>query len=186
MGIQQSAFYYDEVFSRPYYAVEAEKLTPWLPIWELGAKKIAEAKHKKIIDLGCGPGFFAKILSKRTEHSFDYIGYDFSRVAINRARKQSDPRFRFELSDLQTNSFEKDMDVCVSLEFLEHIEFDLDIISKIPVKTRFLFSVPSFDDPGHVRWFVNLNTVIERYRNLLEFNSITEENQRFFVDSIRN
>jgi hypothetical protein len=60
---------------------------------------------------------------------------------------------------LETSSY----DCVVALEFLEHVEFDLDIIGRIRNGTKFFGTVPNFPYESYVRHFANESEVRTRY-----------------------
>ena len=66
-------------------------------------------------------------------------------------------------------------EVYVMLEVLEHLTRDIDVLQKIPSGKEVVFSVPSFDDPSHVRMFTR-EIVQWRYRDLIKLQNITRFN----------
>jgi hypothetical protein len=54
-------------------------------------------------------------------------------------------------------------DAVVTTEFLEHVEADLEILSRIPTGVRVLGTVPNFPFVSHVRHFKDVDSVEERY-----------------------
>ena len=69
------------------------------------------------------------------------------------------------VSDVLTHEM---YDACVLIEFLEHIERDLHVIDQIKPGKRVYAGVPNFPDPGHVRYFQNVDAVRDRYSPLLD------------------
>lgn len=63
---------------------------------------------------------------------------------------------------------EADYDCCISLEFLEHVENDVNVVDQIRKGTRCIFSVPNFDSSAHVRYFSSEGEVRQRYGGLLD------------------
>ena len=63
--------------------------------------------------------------------------------------------------------FETDLlsayDTVVCLEFLEHVERDLEILGRIRGGTHFYGTVPNFPSGAHVRHFESAQEVYERY-----------------------
>lgn len=192
MGQQQEAEYYDRLFSEEGYHQEAHNLR-WYPVWKSSADEIVRWGSPKIVDLGCGPGHLAEIINRTNGYPFLYIGYDFSRVAIDIARaKVISDRFDFRLADLSSHDFNESVGEArrvtyVSTEFLEHVEFDLEVIERIPSENPLLFSLPRFDDPGHVRFFTDEQSIRQRYGGLLNIYSIQimPDNWRYCVQSVR-
>lgn len=177
---EQDSTYYDRLFrfSLGYNALSF-RLAPWAGIWRYGLMWLLELNPHCVVDLGCGPGHFSHMLSAATQkgrgdsHLQRYIGYDFSPLAIAKAEKRvKDSRFEFHEADLKEKDYvagTPDDTVYVSFEFLEHIEPDREIVARIPSGHWFICSVPSFDDPGHVRTFSSAEHVMQRYGELFEF-----------------
>lgn len=142
-------------------------------LWSSVASQILQSDDViQITDLGCGPGHLPYILrSAGIEQS--YTGYDFSKVAIEMAEMRQLPDCTFinknlyDMSDLPVSLF-------TCLEVLEHIEKDLELVTQIPSGCRLLFSVPTYDSPGHVRKFKDHEEVMDRYGELFDLEFIDE------------
>jgi len=197
MGSQQDAEYYDNMWMQSGYEKEAENLR-WYPVWQSATdaimrKLVLNKFAVRIIDLGCGPGHIAEVLNKTTGLPFSYIGYDFSSVAIDMANKKNiGDRFIFKEADLSDYNFHESVQegedvIYVSIEFLEHVKFDREVIKKLKSSCSVLFSLPNFDDPGHVRFFAGEKEIRERYEDLLNINSVQvmPDGYRFFIDSTK-
>ncbi len=109
---------------------------------------------RSVLDIGCGQG-------KLGEYIDDYDGLDMVQNP-------------YRVGDIYSAEF-GDYDVYVLLEVLEHLTRDIDVLNKIPVGREIVFSVPSFDDPSHVRMFTE-NIIRWRYRNLIKLETITRFN----------
>lgn len=131
---------------------------------------------ESIIDIGCGIGAFAKYL-KEIEFK-KYIGIDFSIKSIERAQNRF-PEYKFVCGNLNKDKIIKKIlnkgKIFVCFEVLEHIEKDKELIKCIPNNSLFVFSVPNISGHGHVRWFENLDQVIERYKDVLLFTNEKDE-----------
>jgi trans-aconitate methyltransferase len=192
MGKQQDSSYYDGLFSEKAYSEDPEGLR-WYPVWRSTVEEVIAHGSTSIIDLGCGPGLLAEVLCSVNGYPYKYVGYDFSNVAIDIAdNRRLDPRFSFKLADLSTYDFHEEFDeldvmTYVSTEFLEHVEFDLDVISKMRQGSLVLFSLPRFDDPGHVRFFEKDTDIRDRYSDLLDIQAIKlmPDKWRFCIKSIK-
>jgi SAM-dependent methyltransferase len=192
VGKQQESSYYDKLFSDEGYAQEPEKLR-WYPIWKSCAEGVTAKGANTIIDLGCGPGHLAEVIRRINGYKYQYIGYDFSRTAIDVARNRlGDPRFDFRLVDLQSHDFNEnakddELPVYVSTEFFEHVEFDLEVVEKMKSGSSVFFSLPRFDDPGHVRFFEKDEEIRSRYETLLDIHAIKlmSDKWRYCIKSTR-
>jgi len=145
---------------------------PLYPVWSKVLDNIN--KDEKIIDLGCGPGQFAQLAFRRNKNYI--IGIDFSKEAIEMAKKRN-PKHqnKFVLGDIKTSSLHDiNYDVVVLCEILEHIINDLEIIEKVAQNRRIIISLPSFGGEGHVRYFNNQKSIIDRYKNLIDIKYISE------------
>jgi len=190
MGRQQDAAYYDGIYLGSHYEQEASALR-WYPIWKEVADTLIKQGATKIIDLGCGPGHLAEVIAHTTGYPIKYIGYDFSGIAIDMSTKKSlDDRFSFVKVDLSNYDFNKFIDendnlFYVSIEFFEHVEFDQEVIKRMKPNKPLIFSLPKFDDPGHVRFFENEQSIITRYEDLLDIHEIKlmQDKWRFLIRS---
>lgn len=166
MGKLQPSSYYDHIYRTNKSYHRDAKDAPWYATWAFVAESIGDSD--RVVDFGCGPGHLAQILAERS-HA-EYTGVDFSPVALEAARLRA-PRYPFVLEELPgcvpALVARYRPDVAVFCEVLEHIEQDLESLRALPDGTRVLATVPSFDDPGHVRVFENERVVLERYRSVL-------------------
>ena len=91
-----------------------------------------------------------------------------ARCGLEHARKIC-PEFVFQQTDIFESDFlaTHDYDAVVLLEFLEHVERDLDALARIKPGTLVIATVPNFTDEGHVRYFENADGVRHRYRGVL-------------------
>ena len=125
-----------------------------------------------IIDLGCGIGYFAKLLYEKGYRK--YTGIDFSSKVIEIAKKQV-PNFDFicsNLLDKKLDKIYKNNEVFTILETLEHIEKDIKVLNRISKGSIIIISVPNKDYISHVRFFKCSSEVVKRYNDLIEFDTI--------------
>ena len=172
MGSQQPSSYYDAL-CQGYSALSASyRASRMLPVFvrtlqfmELIIKQKFIPPQPAILEIGSGLGLFASFI--HDQGYSNYLGFDFSPIAVRIAQSNSTQKFIVHnaLSPLpHTISFSPD--ITISHQFLEHINDDLSIINHLPPSMYFIFSVPDFDDPAHVRHFLNPNHVLSRYSNL--------------------
>lgn len=146
----------------------------YFKIWLEALEKLKKISSPKIIEIGCGPGQFANLLFDNRLN--DYQGIDFSSEAIKYAKnRNSDYNSLFNIDDAYTsNIFNKDYNVAIIFEVLEHVNDDLNILEKIRRDTYIMFSVPNFYSDGHVRWFNSKLDIFNRYRKYVEYEDIQE------------
>ena len=164
---QQEADYYDRVYGQSEEYLRHYADSVYYPSWTVLVDRMRRAGCQRILDVGCGPGQFAALLH---DAGFtDYQGLDFSGRAIEMAQRRV-PDFRFAVGDAQKSDLlgQAGFDVVVSLEFLEHIEPDLEILARVRPGTLVLASVPNFPSHSHVRHFTSAEAVAERYGPLFE------------------
>lgn len=122
-----------------------------------------------ILDLGCGVGYFAKVLFKMGYK--EYTGVDFSPSMIKISKSHELPytfKKRSIVSDSMLELFKK-YKLFTCLQVLEHINNDIKVLKGLPSDSLFVFSVPSRDFHSHVRWFNSLGEVIDRYNPWIDF-----------------
>jgi len=79
-------------------------------------------------------------------------------------------RYNFDVCDLTewevdvTAETHKTTYTC--FEVLEHIEDDKDIVSRIPARSRFIFSVPNYWSTSHVRTYDSVGVAFNRFPQL--------------------
>ena len=122
-----------------------------------------------IVELGCGTGQFAKVLFD--EGYKVYRGYDFSKVAIEKAIEKSPLTFLFR--DITSEIYS--CNLLIALEVLEHID-DMKLLKRNHNHycPDIIFTVPDFDDPAHVRYFKTEQDIRNRYAEYIDFESITK------------
>lgn len=126
-----------------------------------------------ILDLGCGPGNFAEVLHDKGYKN--YLGIDFSEVCVQQARERI-PDFEFVVGDLYDGEVQEIFDrydVFICIETLEHLERDLEVVEAIPHGKQVIISVPNSSGQGHVRIFGGKGDLERRYKDLVEFKSIS-------------
>jgi len=193
MGFEQPAQYYDAIFATsPAY----NKSEPGEPggLWEQVAHAALATQKSTIYDFGCGCGQVCQILYRDGFEGM-YRGVDFSPIAVQKSRERNDHPLRnatFEVSDIiqmDVGSFIVDPldSTVISTEFLEHVVADVPFVKAIPAGTRVVFTVPMFDDPGHVRWFMSAEEVSSRYENYIDELEITHlpEDRCFIFTGVR-
>jgi SAM-dependent methyltransferase len=143
------------------YHVEYQD-SPYYFLWSVIVDRIRRDGLRHVLEIGCGTGQLAAYLLEQGIDS--YVGIDFSAKAVDYARRMA-PGGRFLVDDARTSHIytEEEHDVLVCTEVLEHITEDLDVVVRFRPRTRCIFSVPSYDSAGHVRFFGEPRAVAARY-----------------------
>jgi len=91
-----------------------------LPRIQIALNWIKDIKPKKVLDIGCGPGHLARLIKKNLPFT-EIHGFDFSKVAIEKASQSLDQSWKLniDLEDIPVESSHYDAIIC--LEILEHI-----------------------------------------------------------------
>jgi 2-polyprenyl-3-methyl-5-hydroxy-6-metoxy-1,4-benzoquinol methylase len=146
--------FWDDQYLRRTYTDEQTRLV-------VVAQLIDNLKPKNVLDIGCGLGeVYGRLKIANTQ--CDYYGTDFSETAIKRCQEKF-PEANWIVAEVDKQPFgDKEFDVVVSCEVLEHLENAWDLIKEtkrlvkdngtIIITTPRLFGVPSdehlwmFDD----------------------------------------
>jgi len=177
MGQEQNSQFYNNIYDSvlSYQHHYADSL--YYKLWQELSKWIEP--DMKIIDLGCGSGQLANLLYDIGIKN--YIGIDFSQTAIDMANKINQIKtFQFICADFRTCPIPEG-DTYMLSEVLEHVQDDLELLKKIPDNKRIIASVPNFDCSGHVRYFLNENSVSKRYNKIINIEYLYNVNNKFFV-----
>jgi 2-polyprenyl-3-methyl-5-hydroxy-6-metoxy-1,4-benzoquinol methylase len=81
----------------------------------------AHANGGDILDMGCGPGHLSEALNPLRYSS--YHGVDVSDVALEMARKRTNEKVSFQLSEMDNACFDKQFDVILFEESLYFLPF---------------------------------------------------------------
>ena len=161
-GEEQGAAFYDNSFANDDHWRRHYTESRYFPMWTVIADRICRSRVRSILDIGCGPGQVAQLLHDKGIEK--YLGIDFSTERIKQAKTVC-PSCDF----LAANVFETDLlsthdyDGIVCLEFLEHVERDVQVLERLRPGVLFWGSVPNFGGKQHVRHFLSSTEVIRRY-----------------------
>jgi SAM-dependent methyltransferase len=144
------------IFDLPY------KSSPYLPMFKEVLGELKRNGAKSVMEVGCGTGAFAHLLLDTTNMA--YRGFDFSGVAVDRAKKRfGKPDLFFQGDARDAGCYDGDFDAIVCTEVLEHVVEDLDVVSIWPADRLLVCSVPNFDAATHERFFRTEDEVTSRY-----------------------
>lgn len=166
--MEQKAEWYNDTYKDNIEYKKEPEQSIYYPVWE---KALSLINNERIIDFGCGPGQFARLMIKSRKRYV--IGMDFSKEAINMAIALNPKHpHKFVVRNLLKGNKFPAYDLVVCFEVLEHIVDDLAVISKIIPGKRFIFSVPNYDAKSHVRIFSSEAEVFKRYSELVDIKYI--------------
>ncbi|WP_435749593.1 class I SAM-dependent methyltransferase [Thauera sp. AutoDN2] len=165
---------YDEMFSKggeqapyqlPYF------LSCYYPMYLAVLDVLKRTGSSRVLEVGCGTGGLAHLLKDR--YPVEYIGIDFSSVAVEKAIKRTNNPDSFLVADaLSPELYNSNLSTIVCTEVLEHIPQDLKLVELWPEGTHCICSVPNYDSQYHERFFKDEAEVIERYGELIEIDRI--------------
>lgn len=176
---EADADFYNNVYSINKEYKKDFKSSSYYDLYKNTFEIIIKKKKEKIFEIGCGVGTFASMLYY-SKYKCTYTGFDFSNVAINMAKEKC-PCFSFFCDDIYTSTLyaEKDYDVVIIHEVLEHLQDDTSFLKKIKPGTLIIASVPQFDSQAHVRFFSTEKQVAHRYQKQIIINKIIDLHNMF-------
>lgn len=166
---------YDKVFSEGGFEGVYE-LPYWhssyYPLFKRVLREVLRRNVTSVLEVGCGTGGFAHFLMTKT--TVEYHGFDFSRVAVEKAVARTNRQDAFFEADATARSTYdgRHYDCIACTEVLEHIEQDLEVISNWKTGVFCVCSVPNFDSETHARFFHSAEEVRTRYGQLIDIESI--------------
>jgi 2-polyprenyl-3-methyl-5-hydroxy-6-metoxy-1,4-benzoquinol methylase len=157
------ADWYDKAYAiLPKYA-DPYWQSHYYPVWTPIVDRVRRDKLQRVVDIGCGPGQFARMLFDMGNVS-EYTGLDFSPTAVSMAQGAC-PNGKFVVGDATTTRLCLDTphDVVICMEVLEHVPADESVIERFQPGVRAICTVPNFDYDSHVRFFKTAEEVADRY-----------------------
>ena len=183
MRIEKGNDYYDMVYNKyDHYSLSVDALhSRYIWLYKRILNKLT--KHDNVLEMGCGTGHFAELM---LNEGYNYtLGFDFSEVGIGMCRKRC-PYGNFLVDSVYEFPFDAfEYDTVVSLEVMEHIEKDIEVLQKIPMGKRILFSVPGYDDQAHVRFFANAEEIEERFSKIFTEFRVETIGKVYIIDATR-
>jgi len=162
--------YYDQMFNQVEDYQAHYRDSRYYVLWTQVIQFLRQVPSPKILEIGCGPGQFANYLYDQGFR--DYHGFDFSHEAVRIAR-QVVPQMSFEVGDAtKQESYRHEYNAAVVLEVLEHVEDDLGVLVNLKPGTVVIFSLPTFDDEAHVRWFTSKQEIVDRYNRWIDLRQL--------------
>jgi len=143
----------------------------YFPLYKGVLDEVVRLGGRRVLEVGCGSGSFAHLLLDQSK--LDYHGYDFSEVAVRKARARTGRPELFSVAQAGDGTMQRhEHDTVVCLEVLEHIENDLEVVESWKPGVQCVCSVPNFDQPDHVRFFRTEDEVLRRYEGMINMSSI--------------
>ncbi len=162
------------VFDLPY------RRSPYFPLFRAVARQVRRNRGAKLLEVGCGTGTFAHYLFD-SFRSIPYVGFDFSPVAVEKAKQRTGRQDCFFVGDATSRETyrNRDYNTIVCTEVLEHLENDLGVVQSWAGGSECICSVPNYDADTHVRHFKNEAEVRERYSPLIDIRAVQRLNKPF-------
>ena len=148
---EKKSDYYDNLFAKN------SDMSRYKSIYELIGKLVG---NDIVLDVGCGVAELGKYIK-------NYHGFDFSKKAIRIGNNEN-----IWIGNVYSE-INYDLIYCdtyVITEVLEHVN-DKKVLVNVPKGKKVICSVPSFDDPSHLRTY-NRETVNSRFGDLLNIKQI--------------
>lgn len=156
---------YEGVYELPY------RHSHYYPLFRAVLAELRRRNARSVLEVGCGSGAFASMVFEKTR--IDYAGFDFSSVAVEKARARTGRKDAFYIGDAtDARSYARPRPTIVCTEVLEHVEADRRVVEIWAAGTDCICSVPNFDSSTHVRHFRSEAEVRERYGDLIDIRSI--------------
>lgn len=173
IGTERDASWYDQAFLSTEVYNCAYYKSHYYFIWCVVVDRVIRSGAKYVLDIGCGPGQVARFLQDRGLPN--YFGLDLSPVAVEKAQVLC-PGYLFKAENALESSVYSDIpyDTVISLEFLEHVTEEIEVLKKLRKGIRFFGTVPDFPYPSHVRHFSSCAEVLERYGNFFDALTVDE------------
>ena len=127
-------------------------------------------EKSKILDVGCGGGFYAEIFK---EHGCtDYLGIDIVNVLFDRLNIQF-PNFRFRILDITTENLDDFYDLIVMIDVTQHITTDKKFTFAMQnIKSHLsdsgVFIVTSWLKDGVRNSYYEVSRSLDRYKKQFE------------------
>ena len=168
---------YAGVFDLPY------KRSPYYPLFRAVRDTLRDHKAQRVLEVGCGTGAMAHLLFDSMQLS-SYRGFDFSSIAIEKAKKRTGRTDLFFVGDATSPAIYAGLeyDVVICTEVLEHIEDELLAMSHWAPGSFCVCSVPNYDADTHVRYFRTVDEVARRYESVLDIEAIETRRKPFVND----
>lgn len=183
---RQVASTYDEMFSQGGFGGVFDlpyRRSPYFPLFRSVRQLVASRNPAIVLEVGCGTGSMAQYLFD-TGTAAGYTGFDFSPIAVDKARHRTGRRECFFVGDATLSATYQNLeyDTVICTEVLEHIEDDLTAVSHWKTGTYCVCSVPNYDADTHVRHFRSEQEVVDRYGGLIDIDKVVRRRKPFLDD----
>ncbi|HSV94362.1 MAG TPA: class I SAM-dependent methyltransferase [Spirochaetia bacterium] len=95
-------------------------------------EKAIKAINRKVsvLDIGCGDGIYEKLLSQECFEDSNFIGVDFSKKQLSKAKQYFNKTYCVDLDSQKLPIKNNSIDIVICSEVLEHVFFPEKIISE--------------------------------------------------------
>ncbi len=170
MGIEMGPQHYDKVYeSTELYRLHYSQSRCY-ELWKRVLRFMRVFPSPRVLEIGCGTGQFAHMLWDTGYRQ--YHGFDFSTAAVRIATGACEQSFT--VADARKpEAYQWNYNLALAIDFLEHVEDDFEILGHISPGTPLVFTLPTFDDPAHVRWFRHPDEIYDRYGVCISFTGLS-------------
>ena len=172
---ERSAAEYDRVWAEPgrldaYLTDKRKEL--YHEILKLVEKAGFAQNVQTIADIGCGSGYFTRLLAERYQPN-RIVGFDFSEEALKLARSVY-PAAEFRQHDVYT-PINEEFDLLFCTEVLEHLDYPEKALDNLcAAASKIVLTVPNgrIDTfGGHINYWSlpSWNVFLERYQQIVDF-----------------
>jgi len=161
--------HYDKIYKRTKHYQGPPEDSPYYPLWKEIVSGISQGEV--VLDVGCGSGQFGELCARKGVH---YTGIDYSTEGLIIANGRK-PKAKYYLVDVEKDQSlieEGNYAIATFIEFLEHIEKDIEVLSKVPTGKKVFITGPNYEDITHVRFFNSLEEFVARYESLINVKKV--------------
>ncbi|MFA5406138.1 MAG: class I SAM-dependent methyltransferase [Candidatus Nanoarchaeia archaeon] len=170
--------YYKNIYSKEDFTVDASYLFKLKKLQFSFNRKIKSVKNGRLLDIGCGDGFFLRM---QKERGWEVYGQDINPKAVKNLEKMSIKCYSCDINKMPKKNY---FDVVTLFHVLEHIsnpkKFLLDIKSLLKKNGSLVIEVPNINS-FEAKIFKSSNIYLGVPVHFYQF---SEQSLRFLLESV--